>query len=893
VNGESSVSGSIRLRGVEVHNLKKVNLDIPRRQLVVCCGVSGSGKTSLAMDTLYAEGQRRYIETFSTYTRQFLERIEKPAAESIDGIPPSIAVASRAGSHSNRATVGTASETIAYLRLLFARAGTPTCPGCGRAIHRYSAEQISRQLARLSPSDRLQIGFTARPESDETCDELRQRLIENGFVRAAHDGRSMALDQIPAGALESVSSLDVVVDRLTAAAAPERLRESIELASLHGQGRCFVLVASSGETWGGNALIDAASMSEVELDGKLALRLAFSSHLECSACQKEIPEPEARQFSFDSPLGACPSCEGIGTLPALEPREKVKTKARSRTAASRTNSRCVCPDCQGTRLRAESLAVLLGGYNIAQISALPVHAALEFFTGLDLTGQQLELGRPMLDQIKSRLTFLRDVGLGYLTLDRPMPTLSQGESQRVALTTALGSSLVNMLYVLDEPSVGLHPQDTHRLLGLVQTLRDRGNSVVVIEHDEMFLRSADHIIEIGPGAGEQGGEIVYQGPYSGLLRASGSLTGDYLSGRRVINPSMRRRATTRGWIKLLGARGRNLQNVTVEFPLGVLCLVTGVSGAGKSTLVEDTLYPALRKHHGEHAVPVLPHEAIVGGGQIDEVVFVDQSPIGKSARGNPVTYIKAFDPIRQVFAETIEARTHNYSAGHFSFNVDGGRCSTCQGDGYLRIDMQFMSDAFVKCGQCHGRRFRKEILDVTYRGRSIADVLDMTVRQAFGFFRGEEKVQYGLKRLIDVGLDYLRLGQPATSLSAGESQRLKLAANLARAKRRRILFLLDEPTAGLHYNDIVKLLDCFDALLDTGHSLIVIEHNPFLLKAADYVIDIGPGPAEDGGRIVAVGTPEMIAEHRESATGRFLAAEFQRTSAVDDSENSHAPVEQT
>ncbi|HEX5446944.1 MAG TPA: excinuclease ABC subunit UvrA, partial [Pirellulales bacterium] len=530
-----------------------------------------------------------------------------------------------------------------------------------------------------------------------------------------------------------------------------------------------------------------------------------------------------------------------------------------------------CPTCGGARLRPESLAARLGGKNIAELSRLKIREAAEFFQQLELPPWQRTVARMMLEQVRARLGYLQAVGLDYLSLDRPLRTLSGGEAQRVALTSALGSSLVNMLYVLDEPSIGLHPHDTGRLLAAIEGLRDRGNTVVVVEHEEAMIRAANQVVEIGPGAGERGGRVVFQGTPHEMQSSTASLTGDYLAGRRAIRPPAKRRPPERGWIRLAGARGNNLQNITVEFPLGLLCVVTGVSGSGKSTLIEDTLYPALCRRLRKEAHRPLDCDDLFGDGQVNDVVMVDQSPIGRSPRSNPVTYIKAFDEIRQVFAETVDARTRNYTAGHFSFNVEGGRCHACEGQGYLEIDMQFLADVYMKCGECQGRRYRREILDVAYRGRNIADVLDLTVREAFAFFRGQTKVQARLKRLIDVGLDYLRLGQPANTLSGGESQRLKLAAHLSGVKRGRTLFLLDEPTTGLHFADIVQLLDCFEALLAIGHSLIVVEHNLHLIKAADYVIDLGPGAAEQGGRVVVQGTPEWVSRNAESITGRYLA----------------------
>jgi excinuclease ABC subunit A len=485
----------------------------------------------------------------------------------------------------------------------------------------------------------------------------------------------------------------------------------------------------------------------------------------------------------------------------------------------------------------------------------------------------------MLEQVQNRLGYLEEVGLGYLTLDRPLRTLSGGESRRVALTSALGSSLVNMLYVLDEPSIGLHPRDIHQLLAAVKRLRDRGNSVVIVEHEEAMIRAADRIVEFGPGAGDRGGKIVFQGTVREMEDCHESLTGDYFAGRRGLGGGGKRRTPNHGWVRLAGAKGNNLKNVTVEFPLGMLCLVTGVSGSGKSTLVEDTLYPALCRRLRKDAPKPLAHDDVFGDGSIDDVIMVDQSPIGRSPRSNPVTYLKVFDEIRNVFAETIEARTRNYDAGHFSFNVDGGRCNACEGDGYLQIDMQFLADVYMKCGQCNGTRYRDEILDITYRGRNIAEVLEMTVREAFTFFRGQPKVQARLKKLIDVGLDYVRLGQPANTLSGGEAQRLKLAGYMSAAKRGRCLFILDEPTTGLHFFDIVQLLDCFEALLAVGHSLIVVEHNLQMMKAADYIVDLGPGAADEGGQVIAKGTPEMVANCPQSVTGKFLAEVLKKEAA--------------
>jgi excinuclease ABC subunit A len=793
----------------------------------------------------------------------------------------------------------------------------------------------------------------------------------------------------------------VVVDRLVGGgASPERLRDSLETAFAKGRDKCYAFVEESGGAYDdqqsapfgaglptpprpdrrspgpGRPSVGGVARSEtghnggggqesgqspqqpvlgergkpVTIDGRRWRRLGFSGQMACADCGTEYPLPEPRLYSFNSPLGACPECEGFGNvigidmdlvvpdarksiregaiapwntpaytheleellaladdygLPVDVPfselneaerglilhgvperefggldgffawLERRKYKMHIRVLLSRWRSYRPCPACGGSRLRPEALDARIGGRNIAEISALKVARAAEFFRGLELPDWERRVGRTMLEQVRARLDYLETVGLGYLTLDRTIRTLSGGEGRRVALTAALGSSLVNMLYVLDEPSTGLHPRDVTRLIEAIGKLRSRANTVVVVEHEEAILRAADQLIEIGPGAGERGGRIVFQGTPAEMEAAPDSLTGDYLAGRRGALAAGRRREPSHGWIRLAGARGNNLERLTVEFPLGLLCLVTGVSGSGKSTLVEGTLYPALCGRLRKPAPKPYPYDDVFGDGQIDDVILVDQSPVGRSPRSNPVTYLKVFDEIRNVFADTIEARTRNYDAGQFSFNVDGGRCSTCQGEGYLQIDMQFLADVYMKCGQCHGARYRDEILDVTYRGRNIAEVLDMTVREAFTFFRGRPKVQARLKRLIDVGLDYVRLGQPANTLSGGEAQRLKLAGYMSAARRGRCLFLLDEPTTGLHPADVVQLLDCFDALLSVGHSLVVVEHNLQLMKAADYIIDLGPGAADEGGRLVAKGTPEMVARS-PGVTAQYLAKLLQQ-----------------
>ena len=1008
-------SGHITLRGVRVHNLKSVDLDIPHRKLIVFCGLSGSGKSSLALDTLYAEGQRRYIESFSAYTRQFLQRLEKPEAERIDGIPPAIAVTSKNGGRSSRSTVGTATETSDYLRLLFAKIGHVHCLKCGREVRCDNPQNAAESLAGLAPGTRYMVAFRCELPEGGTFEQVAAALREDGFVRAIVDGQLVNLDTpTPISSLPPPTECFAVVDRLTAGGASDtRLRDSLETAFTKGRGHCHVFVEQGSEVRGqgseeatgnerreereigkssnpdqqisnppsppaplplaGEGSVDAhsplftldsplstlhsplstppSSLSTLhspltQIDGRAWRRIGFSTQLSCEDCGIEYPQPEPRLYSFNSPMGACPECEGFGNIIGIDmdlvvpdpnktlregaiatwntpayahelkellalakdyglptdvpfrelteeqrqlivhgvPErefgglegffawlERRKYKMHIRVFLSRWRSFRPCPSCGGSRLRPEALAARIGGKNIGEICAMKVRDAVAFFRNLELPDHERQIGRMMLEQVQARLSYLEMVGLSYLTIDRTLRTLSGGETRRVALTSALGSSLVNMLYVLDEPSIGLHPRDITQLLDAIRQLRQRGNTVVVVEHEEAIIRAADQVVEIGPGAGERGGKVVFQGTPREMEHSPDSLTGDYLAGRRGFGTNSQRRAPNHGWIRLAGAKGNNLKDVTVEFPMGVLCLVTGVSGSGKSTLVQDTLYPALCRRLRKDAPKPYPHDDVFGDGQLDDVIMVDQSPIGRSPRSNPVTYLKAFDEIRAVFADTVEARTRGYNAGHFSFNVDGGRCSACQGDGYIQIDMQFLADVYMRCSQCNGARYREEILDVTYRGRNISEVLEMTVREAFTFFRGQPKVQARLKRLIDVGLDYVRLGQPANTLSGGEAQRLKLAGYMSSAKRGRCLFILDEPTTGLHFSDVVQLLDCFDALLSVGHSLIVVEHNLQMMKAADYIIDLGPGAADEGGQIVAKGTPEMVARASGSVTAGFLA----------------------
>jgi len=921
-NAKNSNHRAIRLRGVRVHNLRKVDLDIPLGKLICVTGVSGSGKSSLAFDTLYAEGQRRYIESFSAYTRQFLERLDKPDADLIDGIPPAIAIARKSPSRSSRSTVGTVTEIADYLRLLYAKIGEVYCHRCDRRVTHETTADVLHAVAAMEPGTRFMIAYPLAVGRDEDLEALAASLTEDGFVRAALGEQvvHLASESIPPEA--HGQTIHVVVDRLVASPEPgSRVSEGVETAFGKGSGRCFLL--RDGET------------------------LRFNQHYRCDYCAIEYPEPEPKLYSFNSPLGACPRCQGFGNIidvdmdlvvpdrnktlrdgaiapwhtPAYEHElhellalaedygipvdvpfkdldkkhldllwqgvpdrdfgglrgffhwlDRKKYKMHIRVFLSRWRGYSVCPECQGTRLQAVALCTRLGGQHIASVTAMKIEDAMAFFASLELAGEQAEVGGTILEQIRSRLHYLQEVGLRYLTLDRPSRTLSGGESQRVHLTTALGSSLVGTLYVLDEPSIGLHKRDVDQLIRVLVNLRDLGNTVIVVEHDESIMCSADEIVDLGPGAGEAGGRVLFQGSPQGIRRCRDSLTGDYLSGRRSIQVPLERRLPEHGMIKLVGARANNLANIDVEFPLGVLCVVTGVSGSGKSTLVQDTLYPALKRRLKGSSPAGGAYDEVLGAGQIDEVVLVDQSPIGRTPRSNPVTYIKAFDEIRKAFAETVEAHTRNYPPSSFSFNVPGGRCGNCNGNGHLEIDMQFLADVFVVCPECNGTRYRPEVLEVKYRGRHIAGVLAMTVREAYGFFRQHAKVQNRLRLLMDVGLDYLRLGQPANTLSGGEAQRLKLASYMTSRTRNRCLFVLDEPTTGLHFADIATLLDCFAKLIKAGHSLVVVEHNLEIIKSADFLIELGPEAADRGGQVVATGTPEEVAARQDCYTGQFLSS---------------------
>ena len=827
----------IHLRGVRVHNLRNVDVDLPLRCLIVVSGVSGAGKSSLAFDTLYAEAQRRYLQSFSPYTRQFLERLDQPDADQIGSLPPAIAVG-RSLPRGPRATVGTMTEIVDYLRLLFTRLGTIVCLKCSQEVRAQEPADVIAAVATLPAGTRFAVAFPGQIDDSTAPAAWARGLREEGFLRVQIDGTIYRLDDNELPALGGQERIWVLVDRLEAGKSPqsaegregsargERLTEALETAFTRGQGRLAILFDST--------------------------ELLFDRRLICPHCNIPYAVPEPRLFSFNDPLGACPICSGTG----IDPKSKGNP----------------CPSCHGRRLNDQALTVRVGGRNIAELAAMNALELSAFFTSLELAAAKDAAGTLLLEQIRSRLGFLQDLELGYLDLDRGAATLSTGEAQRVRLTAALGSNLVNALYVLDEPTAGLHPRDTAKLLEVLRRLCAAGNTLVLVEHDPAIILAADYVVDLGPGAGEEGGAVVYQGEPAGLAECAESVTGDYLAGRRLISVPSRRRALDRGSIRLAGARVHNLQNLIVDFPLGVLCAVTGVSGAGKTTLVEHTLYPALcqRKHKKLPPGVTAPEVELQGAGQLGDVVLMDQTPLTRTARSNPATYLKVFDEIRKVFADTTEARIRNLGPGAFSFNQPGGRCETCEGQGTLTVDMQFLADVTMTCPDCKGARFKTEVLNVKVRNLSIAEVLNLTVREAFRFFRAHRLIERRLKLLLDVGLDYLRLGQPADTLSGGECQRLKLAGHLASSRKPRCLFLLSEPTTGLHAADVARLLDCFDRLLETGHSLIVVEHNLEVIKCADHVIDLGPGAAAQGGRVVATGTPEDIARTAESFTGRSL-----------------------
>ncbi|MBP3264003.1 MAG: excinuclease ABC subunit UvrA [Acidaminococcaceae bacterium] len=927
------------IKGARQHNLKNISLEIPRDKLVVITGLSGSGKSSLAFDTIYAEGQRRYVESLSAYARQFLGQMDKPDVDYIEGLSPAISIDQKTAGRNPRSTVGTVTEIYDYLRLLFARAGEPHCPHCGRLIERQTVQQIVDQVQAMEPGTKFMIMaplvYGRKGEHKDIIDNMRR----SGYARMLVDGELRTLDEEIVLDKKKKHRLSVVIDRMSVREGiQQRLSDSVETALKLADGVMEVQVI------GGDTKV-------------------YSEKFACPDCGISLPEIEPRLFSFNAPYGACPTCGGLGInreydweliLPDkdksfadgaiaamsnnqaafnmrllnaflqkngynldncwndLKPsmQEKLQWGAGTETfkftytnLSGDTNeynrtwdgiipmlkqryreawgdamreeletfmSGNICPDCHGSRLKPEVLSILVSGKNIDEVVHMTVRDAKEFFAGLQLTQRQQVIARQVLKEINARLNFLNDVGLDYLTLSRAAATLSGGEAQRIRLATQIGSGLVGVLYILDEPSIGLHQRDNGRLLQTFYHLRDLGNSVLVVEHDEETMLAADQIIDIGPGAGEHGGTIVAQGTAAEIMKVENSVTGQYLSGKKFIPLPKHRRKPEGRFIEIIGAAGNNLKNVDVKIPLGLFTVVTGVSGSGKSTLINDILYNSLAaKLHGARLRP-LKHKEIRGLEEIDKIINIDQSPIGRTPRSNPVTYTGTFNYIRALFASTNEAKLRGYKQGRFSFNVKGGRCEACQGDGVNKIEMNFLPDVYVPCEVCHGARYNRDTLEVHYKGKNIAQVLDMTVTEALDYFKNQQRIEDKLQVLEDVGLGYIRLGQAATTLSGGEAQRIKLASELSKKGTGRTMYILDEPTTGLHTADVHKLLQVLQRLVDSGNTVVVIEHNLDVIKTADYLIDLGPEGGDKGGTVVGTGTPEQLARNKTSYTGQYL-----------------------
>ncbi|ATA61405.1 Excinuclease ABC subunit A [Geobacillus stearothermophilus] len=938
----------IIVKGARAHNLKNIDVEIPRGKLVVLTGLSGSGKSSLAFDTIYAEGQRRYVESLSAYARQFLGQMEKPDVDAIEGLSPAISIDQKTTSRNPRSTVGTVTEIYDYLRLLFARIGRPICPTHGIEIESQTIEQMVDRLLAYPERTKMQILAPIVSGKKGTHTKTLEDIRKQGYVRVRIDGEMRELTEDIELEKNKKHSIDVIVDRIVIKEGiASRLADSLETALKLADGKVVVDVIGEGE-------------------------LLFSEKHACPYCGFSIGELEPRLFSFNSPFGACPDCDGLGAklevdLDLVIPNDELTLKEHAiapwepqssqyypqlleavcrhygipmdvpvrdlpkeqldkilygsggepiyfrytndfgqvreqyiafegvvrnierryretssdyiREQMEKYMAEQPCPTCQGYRLKKESLAVLVGGKHIGEVTAMSVTEALAFFDGLELTEKEAQIARLILREIRDRLGFLQNVGLDYLTLSRSAGTLSGGEAQRIRLATQIGSRLTGVLYVLDEPSIGLHQRDNDRLIATLKSMRDLGNTLIVVEHDEDTMLAADYLIDIGPGAGIHGGEVVAAGTPEEVMDNPNSLTGQYLSGKKFIPiPAERRRPDGR-WLEVVGAREHNLKNVSVNIPLGTFVAVTGVSGSGKSTLVNEVLYKALAQKLNRAKAKPGEHRDIRGLEHLDKVIDIDQSPIGRTPRSNPATYTGVFDDIRDVFASTNEAKVRGYKKGRFSFNVKGGRCEACHGDGIIKIEMHFLPDVYVPCEVCHGKRYNRETLEVTYKGKNIADVLDMTVEDALDFFASIPKIKRKLETLYDVGLGYMKLGQPATTLSGGEAQRVKLAAELHRRSNGRTLYILDEPTTGLHVDDIARLLDVLHRLVDNGDTVLVIEHNLDVIKTADYIIDLGPEGGDRGGQIVAVGTPEEVAEVEASHTGRYLKPILERDRA--------------
>ena len=934
---------SIQIRGARTHNLKNINLDIPRDKLVVFTGLSGSGKSSLAFDTLYAEGQRRYVESLSTYARQFLSMMEKPDVDHIEGLSPAISIEQKSTSHNPRSTVGTITEIYDYLRLLFARAGEPRCPDHDKPLAAQTVSQMVDAVLAMPENTRLMLlAPVVRDRKGEHVHVL-DKLKSQGFVRARIDGVVCDLDDAPKLAKNIKHTIEVVVDRFSVRTELQlRLAESFEAALKLSEGIAVI------------AYLDDAKQPEQ----------LFSAKFACPVCEYSINELEPRMFSFNNPAGACPGCDGLGVKQFFDPGrivqfpeasisegairgwdrrnfyyyqmltslaqhygfdvdtpwQKLKKSHREvllygsgdedilfqyandrgditqrehpfegvvhnmerryrETESNSVRDELVkyissqpCPDCAGSRLKRESRHVFIDNHTLAQLTELPVGSAADYFTQLDLPGRQGQIAEKILKEIQQRLRFLVDVGLNYLTLSRSAETLSGGEAQRIRLASQIGAGLVGVMYILDEPSIGLHQRDNERLLSTLIRLRDLGNTVIVVEHDEDAIKAADFIVDIGPGAGVHGGEIVASGLLADIIGNKKSLTGEYLSGKKSIAiPQKRLLLNPQKMLVLEGASGNNLQNVTLEIPLGLLTCITGVSGSGKSPLINHTLYPILAEQlNGASTLKPAAYENICGLEHIDKCIDIDQSPIGRTPRSNPATYTGMFTAIRDLFAGTQEARSRGYQPGRFSFNVKGGRCEACEGDGVTKVEMHFLPDVYVSCDVCHGKRYNRETLEVLYKGKNIHDVLDMTVEAAFEFFKPVPAIANKLHTLLDVGLSYIRLGQNATTLSGGEAQRVKLAKELSKRSTGQTIYILDEPTTGLHFHDIAQLLKVLMRLRDQGNTVVVIEHNLDVIKTADWIVDLGPEGGSGGGQIIALGTPEDVAQNARSHTGRFL-----------------------